>query len=118
MDELTPEQLQALMDMGAIPEESAMLKQQLEAAQLLRQDALQGPQMRGNHRVQTAANPLEFLAKGVQGYRAGKDIDSIQSQQRGLIDQLRQGRRTYGDLWKNSGRTPPFNPDPYGMESA
>lgn len=95
MDEMSDEDIQALIELGIIPEQQQALQGQLEQAQLLRDKSLAGPEMRGNHRVQTAANPLEFLVSGIQGYRAGKDIKSLQEQQAALLRQQATGRNKF-----------------------
>lgn len=94
-DSLTDEQIQELIALGALPDQQAAIQQQLEQAQYLRDQAMQAPQMRGNGRVQTAANPLEFLAAGLQGYRANKDIKTLQEQQAEILRQQATGRGKY-----------------------
>lgn len=95
MDELSDEEVNMLISLGIVPDKSKSLDDQLASAQALRADAMHGPEMRGNYRVQTAANPLEFLAKGIQGYRAGKDIKDIQGQQQDLMSQTTDARKAF-----------------------
>jgi hypothetical protein len=93
-DDMTDEQIQQLMELGVIPEQQNGLQQQMDIAKKLRYDNM--PQMRGEGgRVQTAANPLEFLASGIQGYKAGKDMDELRKKQDGLLQQQVQGRKLF-----------------------
>lgn len=95
MDEMSDEDIQELIALGVIPEEQQALAGQLERANALRDRAMAGPEMRGNSRIQTAANPLEFLVSGLQGYRAGKDAESIQAQQAELLRRQAAGRNKF-----------------------
>lgn len=95
MDEMSDEDIQELIDLGIIPEQQQALAGQLERANALRDQSMAGPEMRGNGRVQTAANPLEFLVSGVQGYRAGKEADSLQQQQADLLRRQAAGRNKF-----------------------
>lgn len=105
MDDLTDEDIQELIRLGVIPDQQAALGGQLEQAQMLRDRSMAGPEMRGNSRIQTAANPLEFLVSGLQGYRANKDIKSLQEQQAELIRQQATGRgKYYGKLFDTQER--------------
>jgi len=55
--------------------ERDLLKEQMAQAQALRD--VPAPEMRGNGRVQTAANPLEFIGRGIQQYRQGKEVRDL-----------------------------------------
>lgn len=110
---LTPEgdlsdaDLEQLMALGIIPDKQSGLQDQLTQAQKLRYGSM--PEMRGEGgRIQTAANPLEFLTAGVQGYRAGKDIDKLRKEQADLLKQQTQARKLFFDRLR--GRTPPISP--------
>lgn len=86
MQDMSDEDLAQIVGMGGNADQQEMLKKQLANAQ-----ALQGrpmPEMRGNGRVQTAANPMEFVGNLMQQYagqRREKDamskIDALQKQQ-------------------------------------
>lgn len=116
-EELSDDDINMLIGLGIVPEAGKSLEAQLATAQQLRQDAMNGPEMRGNVRVQTAANPLEFLAKGVQGYRAGKDIKDIQGKQDELLGQTTAGRKAFFDALRRKKSMPSgiqdigFDPD-------
>jgi hypothetical protein len=94
-DNLTDEEIQQIIAMGGLDDQNALLSGQLERANALRDQALQSPQMRGNNRVQTAANPLEFLASGVTAYKQGKKADAIQQQQLDLLNRQASGRDAF-----------------------
>lgn len=107
-EELTDEQIRQLMELGIIPDQQSALQDQMRMAQELRYN--NAPEMRGNGRVQTAANPLEFLAAGMQSYKAGKELEEIKKRQAELLDKQVQGRSLY---YKNLRRPqlPPTQPD-------
>jgi hypothetical protein len=94
-DNMSDEDIQQLMALGIIPEKQQALQGQFERANMLRDQAMQAPQMRGNYRVQTAANPLEFLASGMQAYKQGRKADQIQQQQMDLLNQQAAGRNQF-----------------------
>lgn len=93
IQELSDEDLAKLVAMGAIPEEQAALAKQIQQAQMLQQRA--GPEMRGNGRVQTAANPLEFVGAGLQQYAGMRKEKAAQAQMDALRKQQMQGRQLY-----------------------
>lgn len=98
MDEfegLTEEQLQQLIELGIIPDQQSYLSEQMEQANAVRNR--EGPQMQGNGRVQTAANPLEFLGQGIQKYQAGKDLKDIGKKREDLLNKQVIGRKALLD---------------------
>jgi hypothetical protein len=103
--ELSDDDINLLISLGVMPDKSKSLDEQLATAQGLRADAMKGPEMRGNYRVQTAANPLEFLAKGIQGYKAGKQIDDLRGQQDVLLNQQTAARQAFLRALR-TGKTP------------
>ena len=92
---LTEEQLQQLIELGVIPDEQGYLAEQMQQANAVRNMA--GPEMRGNGRVQVAANPLEFLGQGIQKYQAGNDLKEIGQKRRTLLDKQVAGRKALLD---------------------
>jgi hypothetical protein len=68
--------------LASTPEDQAMLEGLLEQraqAEALRDTTL--PEMRGGGgRVQTAANPLEFLATGIKQYRGAKKAKELEGE--------------------------------------
>jgi hypothetical protein len=92
-EEMTDEELQQLMALGIIPDQQGALEKQMALAEQLRYR--NNPEMRGNGRVQTAAHPLEFLASGIQGYKAGKQIEELRKKQDELLQQQVSGRKLF-----------------------
>lgn len=87
--EMSEEEIQQLIALGIIPDKQSDIKDQIAQAQALRQKV---PEMRGNGRVQVAANPLEFLGQGIQNYKAGKTIEDLRKKQEELLQQQVAGR--------------------------
>jgi hypothetical protein len=113
--ELSDEELQQLIELGIIPEQTSSLDKQIATAEALRYGA--GPEMRGNGRVQTAANPLEFLAHGLQGYRAGKDLEELRNQQAEMLRQQTEGRKLfYRKMFPGTQQDPGLGPMPTDSE--
>lgn len=92
-DDLSEEEIQQLIQLGIIPEQQGILAQQIAQANALRNSP--GPEMRGNGRIQTAANPLEFLAKGMQEYKTTKELKELRKQQQDALQEQVRGRRTF-----------------------
>lgn len=69
MDDLTPEQLEQLIALGVIPDEQAMLMQQMEQANALRNAPIPKGEMAGRVYV---ANPWGALASGYDRYQGAK----------------------------------------------
>ena len=95
MDELSDEDIQKLIALGIIPDKQNDIQDQLKLAEKLRYGPNSMPQMRQTGQVATAANPLEFLAYGMQGYRAGQDIKELRKQQNNLLQEQVAGRLKY-----------------------
>lgn len=99
-DEMSDEQIQQFIALGIIPDQQSALDRQMAIAEKLRYG--QGPQMRGEGgRVQTAANPLEFLSHGIQGYKAGKELDTLRKKNEDLLQQQVQGRKSFYQALRN-----------------
>lgn len=99
---LSEEQLQQLIELGVIPDQQDALSEQYMQANAVRNSA--GPEVRGNGRVMVAANPLEFLASGVQKYQAGKDIQEIGKKREDLMDKQTAARKALLDALRGSGQ--------------
>lgn len=110
MDDMSDEELQQLIALGIIPDKQGMLDQQIKTAEALRYGST--PEMRGNSRVQTAANPLEFLVAGIEGHRAGKKLDELRKSQEDLLKEQVAGRTNY--FKKLRGRQPASQPPGFG----
>ena len=94
MDELSPEVLKQLMELGVLGGESDILTEEMLAATALR-DA-PGAQGRQAGRVFVAANPLEHLSSALRQYRGGKQVGDVRERQRGVLDRQAAGREAYG----------------------
>lgn len=117
-DEVSEEELMQLMALGVIPDQQNLLKEQMAEATALRSKSQAGPEMRGNSRVQTAANPLEFVASYLGNRKAGKELDALRKQQNDLLQQQVKGRSAYYNALRRRGGPPaagvPLNPNDLG----
>lgn len=102
MSELSDEDVQQLVAAGMVPEEIEALQKQLAQAQMLQ--GTQMPGMRGNGRVMTAANPLEFVGAGLQQYAGKRQAGAAQ----GKIDDLRKQQLQARQLFANRTLDTPF----------
>jgi len=93
---LTDEQIQELMSLGAIPGKEQILQQQMRNASLLRNSPM--PQGRDSGRVYTHANPLEALGNVAEKALGAYQMRNINSQQQALIGQQTSGRKRYFDI--------------------
>jgi hypothetical protein len=110
-DEMSDEELQQLIALGVIPDKQGALDKQMSIAEQLRYH--NKPEMRGNGRVQTAANPLEFLVSGLEGRKAGKELDALRKQQDELLKQQVGGRTTFfKNLRRRKPQVPGITPSP------
>ncbi len=105
-DEMSDEEIQQLIALGIIPDQQGQLQQQMKTAEQLRYNNT--PQMRGEGgRVQTAANPLEFLVAGIQGHKAGKQLDELRKKQDELLQQQVMGRSAFFKALRGRGQAQP-----------
>lgn len=102
VSELSDADIEKLVAAGMVPEEIDALQKQLTQAQMLQ--GTQMPEMRGNGRVQTAANPLEFIGAGLQQYAGKRRGDAAQAQ----IDALRKQQLQARQLFANRTLDTPF----------
>ena len=111
-EEMTDEELEQLMALGIIPDQQSALEKQMAIAQELRHG--KGPEMRGGGGgYQTAANPLEFLASGLEKRKAGKEIDDLRARQEAMLQQQVQGRKLfYQNLRGKKPQDPGLGPMP------
>lgn len=91
--DFSDEELQQLMELGIIPDQQSMMQDQMRMAEKLRYGSM--PEMRQGGRVQTAANPLEFLAAGLQGHKAGKQIEELKRKQDEMLQKQVSGRKLF-----------------------
>lgn len=117
LDNISEEELKMLMELGVIPEEQALLQDQMNEALQLRSRA--GPEGREAGRVYTAANPLEHIGEFMQKRNAGKELEGLRTQQGGLLDKQAEQRAKFYQMLRGQrpGATPPastkFGPQPY-----
>ena len=90
---LTPEDFELIMKSSTAPEQQEALKMQMALAEKMRGKM---PEMRQAGNVSVAANPLEFLAKGLNDFQGRKSEKDAMAKQQMLIDELRKARATYG----------------------
>lgn len=93
MDDFTPEQLKALIELGIIPEELAGVDSQIQQAQALRSSPMPQGQMAGN--VYVAPSIAQFAAAGMDRYQGMKDMKGLQDKRQGLLDKTTAGRMSY-----------------------
>lgn len=116
MDDFTPEQLQALIELGLAPEEMEALQQQMAQAEALRSSELPQGQMAG--RVFVAPNPLQYLATGVDRYKGAKQMQGLEGQRKDLIGKTNTSRKSYMDAVIAMLRPQNGTPAPSGMQAA
>lgn len=109
-EDLTEEEIAQLMELGIIDDQMSTLDKQMSMAQSIRDRP--GPEMRGNHRVQTAANPLEFVGQGIQQYKANKQLEDIANKQGALLDKQMAGRQAFLKGLRGPQRPPGLGPMP------
>jgi hypothetical protein len=111
-DTASAEELERLMSLGIAPDQQALLKDQMSQAQALRNRA--NPEMRGNGRVMTAANPLEFVGAVMQKRQAGKDIEKLKKDQQDSLSKQAKDRALFYELMRRGGnqgiQADPANP--------
>lgn len=110
MDEVSPELLKALIELGIIPEEMAGLDSQIAEAQALRQSPMPEGQMAG--RVFVAPNPLQYAAAGYERYKGNKELKDLREQRKTLLDKTTQGRMGYAQALMNALRGSQPQPPP------
>jgi hypothetical protein len=117
--EMSDDELQQLIALGIIPEEQAQLLKQQQQAQMLQQRP--GPEMRGNGRVMTAANPLEFVGAGLQQYAGMRKEKQALDKLDELRKQQLQGRQLYAGKmmdtpYRRQSMTVPMPESDYGVK--
>ena len=88
-------QIAAMLGTYGDTQEVTALEKQMAAAEALRMAA---PEMRGNGRVQTAANPLEFLGKGIGDYKLMKQRKANDASQGEIRKRIGENVKNYGTL--------------------
>jgi hypothetical protein len=104
LENMSEEDIQKMVDLGLIDENMAENARQMQTAEKLRYS--EAPGMRGNSRVMTAANPMEFIGRGIQQYRAGRQMEDLAKQRGELGKQQTAGRRNYWDVLRGMRQKP------------
>lgn len=110
LDDMSDEELEQLIALGIIPDKQSILDQQIKTAEQLRYG--NKPEMRHGGRVSTAAHPLEFLAAGLEGHKAGKQLEELRKKQEELLQQQVLGRKTFFDRLRSPSQPPGLGPMP------
>lgn len=92
-ENLTEEDIAALMELGIVPDQLGSLQEQIDQAERLRYR--KGPEGTHTGRVYVAASPLEHIAHAMQGIKAGKDLDRMRAEQQALLGKQVSGRSRY-----------------------
>lgn len=90
---LTEDQIAQLMQLGVLQDEKGILNQELEMAQQLRQTP--GPRGRYTGRAFVAANPLEFLGRGLDRVRGSMETARVTEAQRENARRAADARQQY-----------------------
>jgi hypothetical protein len=87
-------QIAALLSTYGDTQEISALEKQMAAAEALRMGT---PEMRGNGRVMTAANPLEHLGKGIGDYKLMKQRKANDASQAEARKRVSTNVQKYGE---------------------
>ena len=107
LDNLSPEDIEALIALGVLPEEQAEVIRQQKLAESIRTQS--GPQGRQAGGQFVAAHPLEFMGDMAQKYMAGQQEKELQKKQADILRQQTEARRKFFEAARNPGTT---SPDP------
>jgi hypothetical protein len=110
MDDLTPEQLQQLIELGVIPDEQQMLMKQMQSAQQLRDTPIPKGGMAGRVYV---ADPLGAVAAGVDRYQGHKQMQGLDQKYGATLDKQTAARSKYAQMIQQL-RQPTQPVDPMG----
>lgn len=95
MDDLSPEVLQQLIELGVIPEEQAQLLKQMQSAQQLRDTPIPKGGMAGRVYV---ADPLGSMAAGVDRYMGNKQMNKLSGEYDQTMDKQTAARTKYAQM--------------------
>lgn len=93
LENMTPEEIEQLVQLGIIPEQMSSMDRQYKQAAALRNTQMPG--MEGNGRVMVAASPLAHLAAGVEKYQGHKQMKDIETRQNQLLKDQAAARNLY-----------------------
>lgn len=92
---LSDEDIQALMELGVLPDQQKSLDDQITTAQTIRDRKAPRGQTVGPDNVYVASSPLEHAAYAAQGIMAGRDIKNARLQQQEILAKQIKGRASY-----------------------
>jgi len=95
VEDLTEEDINAILGLGTAEDEAAQLENQLAMANKLRYQS--GPEGRGYGGIYTAASPLEHAAYAWQGIEAKKDAEKLGAEQDALMQRQTDARQKFFD---------------------
>lgn len=100
MEDISPEMLEQLISLGAIPEEQAAILRQMQMAQELRTTPIPKGGMAGRVYV---ADPFGAMAAGYDRYKGAKQMKALEGKHAGTVDRQTAGRKSYWDLLRQRG---------------
>lgn len=105
LDDITPEELQALMELGVLPAEL----QENQRRRILAEERRYGKGSEGRTagRVFVAANPLEHVRDAIQRYKAGKEMKGLDSGRGDILRGITGGRSVFANLLRGHGMGSP-----------
>lgn len=113
IEDLTEEDINAILGLGTGEDRAEQLRQQLAAAQGIRNR--EGPEGRGYGGIYTAANPLEHAVSAWEKIKAGKDAERITQDQGALMEEQTAARKRFLEAFmKQKAMT---QPQQYGPEA-
>lgn len=115
VEDLSDEDIDAILGLGTSEEKKAMLEQQLSMANQLRN--AQGPEGRSYAGIYTAANPLEHAAYAWKGIKAGKDAERITQEQQAILQQDVEARKKFFNAMMRQKQLQQGSQQGYGPEA-
>jgi hypothetical protein len=114
IEDLSEEDLDAILGLGTAEDEAAQLENQLAMASKLRNQA--GPEGRGYGGIYTAASPIEHAVHAWQGIKAGKDAEKISGEQDALMQRQNDARQRFFEAMMRRQQPQPQQ-NAYGPEA-
>lgn len=119
VEDLSEEDINAILGLGTAEDEAAQLETQLAMANRLRSQP--GPEGRGYGGIYTAASPIEHAVHAWQGIQAKGDAEKIAAEQDALMAQQTAARQKFFEAMMKRQNAPmapqsgygpqPFNPE-------
>ncbi len=115
VEDLSEEDIDAILGLGTGEDKAAQLKDQLSLAQQIRNQA--GPEGRSYAGIYTAANPLEHAAYAWKGIKAGKDAERITNEQQALLQEQTEARKRFFNAMMQQKQLQQGSQQGYGPEA-